>query len=97
LAFEMSSAITRKGGAPTFETVVQAIAPLVGPNMARAAARGHCEKLGLNADQLTPAGVACLVDALAPGLSVFVGRERSNAALAPIRLALERSKGAVNE
>lgn len=77
---------------PTFETVVRALAPLVGPNMARAAARGQCEKLGLDAERLSPAGLARLVDALEPGLHVFVGRERAAGALAPIRRALAASE-----
>jgi hypothetical protein len=84
----MASSNTPADDAPTLETLVRALTPLVGPNMARSAARGQCEKLGLVAEKLTPADMARLVDALAPGLRVFVGRERTDGALAPIRRAL---------
>lgn len=76
--------------APTLETVVTALGPLVGPNMARSAARGQCEKFGLDAANLSPGDLARVIDALAPGLRVFVGRARTDAALAPLRRALGR-------
>ena len=78
-----------KGGPASsrFEQVVQALAPYLGENMARSAVRGHREKLGLHPD--LPGGeLEVLIGALSPGLSVFVGREKTKEVTDGIRTAL---------
>jgi hypothetical protein len=73
--------------------VVRELTPYLGANMARSAAKMHCEKLGLLAPELREADVERLLDALAPGLRVFVGKERTDDALYLVRKALESEGG----
>jgi hypothetical protein len=68
--------------------IVAELAPLIGANMARSAARMHCEKLGLTADMWDGPDVEHLLQAFAPGLHVFVGKNKTADALNQIRRAL---------
>jgi hypothetical protein len=70
--------------------VVAELAPLIGANMARSTARMHCEKLGLTAAAAWDASdVERLLEAFAPGLRVFVGRNKTTEVLDRIRRTLE--------
>jgi hypothetical protein len=75
-------------------TIIRELAPYVGENMARAAARMHCEKLGFLAPELGAPDVERLLQALAPGLHVFIGRKKTEDALYLIRRALSEGRGA---
>ena len=70
---------------PYFEIIVRTLAPLVGSNMANAVTRGHCEKLGVPTERMSADIAEKVVQAIAPGLRVFVGGEKSEAALDRIR------------
>jgi hypothetical protein len=59
------------------DVLVRALAPFVGANMARAVARGHCEKVGITTAQVSAAQLEKLIDVLRPGLNVFVGPEKT--------------------
>jgi hypothetical protein len=63
--------------------VVEVLAPYLGGNMARAAVRGQASKLGLS-PTLDGSDLDRLLEALAPGLAVFVGREKTRALTAEI-------------
>jgi hypothetical protein len=76
-------------------TIMRTLAPYVGENMARAATLLHCEKLGFQAPQLSEPDVERLLEALAPGLHVFIGRKKTEDALQRIRQALADERGAV--
>ncbi len=68
--------------------IVGAMTPLIGENMARAAATFHCGKLGIAADAITDAQVEALVARLETGLHVFVGRGKAAAAMSDLRTRL---------
>ena len=59
----------------------------LGPAMARASVAGVAARLGLT-PPLAPRDLACLLDALAPGLAVFVGREQAEQTLVELRARL---------
>ncbi len=70
-------------------TIVRVLGPYVGANMASAATRMHCDKLGLDGTRLEPEEIDRLLDALAPGLHVFIGKKKTEEAMYDIRKALE--------
>ncbi len=72
------------------ETAARVMAPYLGENMARASARAHCRKLGIEGGEVTQEKAEALLSKLATGLSVFVGREKSAAIVEEIRQALAR-------
>ena len=69
------------------EVVVSALAPYLGTNMARAAVNGHQVKLRLS-PTLAGADLDKLLDALMPGLGVFVGRDKTRQVADEIRRAV---------
>jgi hypothetical protein len=69
------------------EVVVAALAPYLGSNMARAAVNGHQLKLGLS-PTLDGPDLDKLLDALMPGLGVFVGRDKTRQVADEIRRAV---------
>ena len=73
--------------ATAIDVVVATLSPFLGENMARAAVRGHKEKLNLHPN-LHGSDLDRLIEALGPGLSVFVGRERTREISDAIREAV---------
>ncbi len=69
--------------------LVQALAPYVGVTMASASVKGLCQKLGLDGATLRRAEVERLIDALAPGLHVYVGKEKARAIVGAIWTAMD--------
>jgi hypothetical protein len=69
------------------EVVVAALAPYLGTNMARAAVNGQQTKLGLS-PALDGTDLDRLLDALMPGLGVFVGRDKTRVVADEIRRAV---------
>ena len=74
--------------AEAVQEIVAAITPYIGENMARSAARVHCEKLGLGEGPLTPEQVDRLISRLETGLCVFMGREKASSLMSPLRARL---------
>jgi len=70
------------------DTLVGVLSPYVGENMARAAVRSQADKLGLAKGRLSVADVDGLLAAIAPGLGVFVGRDKTERILAEARTAV---------
>jgi hypothetical protein len=70
--------------------VVRVLGPYIGANMARASARGHMDKLGFGR-RLMPEDIEQLLAKLRPALSVFVGRDRTEAVLSELQAALDGS------
>ena len=68
--------------------IVAAITPFIGENMARASTRVHCEKLGIAEPEVTPQQVAMLISRLESGLRIFMGRDKANSLMAPLRVKL---------
>ncbi len=75
-------------------TIIRELTPYLGATMARAAALTNSEKLGLFAPELTAAQIDQLLDALSPGLHVFLGKKKTEDALHLVRRALATGKGA---
>jgi len=73
--------------------LVRALSPYVGATMASASVRGLCEKLRLDAANLGRAEVERLLDALAPGLHVYIGKEKAKAVLEQIWVAMDALGG----
>ena len=71
------------------EVIIGALAPYIGDNMARTSVRMHCAKLHIHPADLRPEHVDEIVAALAPGLNVFVGRDKT----AQISTAIRRAAG----
>jgi hypothetical protein len=59
------------------QTIARAMAPYVGETMARAATLAHCRKLGIGEPSVQPTEIEALLQGLANGLNVFVGKARS--------------------
>ena len=74
--------------ADAVKEIVTAITPYVGENMARSAARVHCEKLGIPDGPVTPEQIAQLIARLETGLRVFMGRDKASSLMGPLRLKL---------
>jgi len=74
--------------AAVLEAAARIMTPYLGENMARASALAHVQKLGIQGGEMTKEQAEALLGKLAPGLNVFVGRERSSAIVAQIREAL---------
>ena len=66
---------------------IDAIAPELGASMARASVLGIAARLGLRG-ALTADEVRRLLEALSPGLAVFVGREHAQVLLDAVRARL---------
>jgi hypothetical protein len=75
--------------ADAIHEIVRAITPLIGENMARSAARLHCEKLGIGDAHVTHEQIALLISRLESGLNVFIGRDRASSVMAGVRQTLE--------
>ena len=69
--------------------VVGAITPYVGATMAGASVRGFCTRLGLDVPVLDRAQVTRLLDALAPGLDVYVGKDKTTIIVREIWMTLD--------
>jgi hypothetical protein len=74
--------------AEAVQEIVIAITPFIGENMARSAARVHCEKLGIAEPHVTPHQIEMLIARLETGLCVFMGRDRAASLMTPLRLKL---------
>lgn len=58
-------------------TVQEGLAPYLGPNFARTSVTAMCEKLGIDAPDLTPEQLEALLNKLAAAMKVFVGNEKT--------------------
>ena len=74
--------------ADAVKEIVRAITPLIGENMARSAAKLHCEKLGIGDADVTHEQLSMLIARLESGLNVFIGRDRASSVMAGVREAL---------
>jgi hypothetical protein len=74
--------------ADAVQEIVTAITPFIGENMAKSAARVHCEKLGIGGVEATPEQIVLLITRLETGLFVFMGRERASSVMSPLRTRL---------
>ncbi|WP_437552528.1 hypothetical protein WME97_14645 [Sorangium sp. So ce367] len=74
--------------------LVDVLAPYLGENMARAAVCSQADKLEFKHGRLSPADVERLLDAVAPGLGVFVGRDKAQRILDEARAAIGAQGGA---
>jgi len=72
------------------DTIVAVVSPYLGETMARAAARAHCEKLGIAIDgaEITRDQLDALVKKVAQGLNIFVGREKAAVVVSQIHAAI---------
>jgi hypothetical protein len=73
--------------------LVRALSPYVGATMASASVRGLCDRLVFGRSQLGRAQVETLIESLAPGLHVFVGKEKTRVVVSEIWSAIEELGG----
>jgi hypothetical protein len=71
-----------------FDVIARVLVPYLGDAMARAALQVNRQKLGLRGPTLSAVELERLLDALTPGLHVFIGHERTQRMLDEIRGAL---------
>jgi hypothetical protein len=57
--------------------IVGVISPYVGATMAAASVRGFCTRLGLDVPQLDRGQVGRLLEAIAPALDVYIGKDKA--------------------
>ena len=69
--------------------LVRALSPYVGATMASASVRGLYQKLDLDGAHLGRAQIEKLIDALAPGLHVYIGKEKAQAVVGEIWAAID--------
>jgi len=72
----------------SLETIVAVVAPYLGETMARASVSAHCRKLGINHGQASGPQIEALIEKLALGLNIFLGRTKTGAVVDEIRKAL---------
>jgi len=73
----------------TVDSVVKVLGPYIGETMARSATEAHCQKLGMNdGASVSPEQLESLLGKLGNGLNIFLGRDRSKAAIGEVRAAL---------
>jgi len=73
----------------TVDSVVSVLGPHIGQTMARSATEAHCQKLGIgDGMSVSPEQLEILLGKLANGLNIFLGREKSQAAIGAVREAL---------
>ena len=70
------------------DTIVAVVSPYLGETMARASVFAHCQKLGINGADPTGPQLDALVDKLALGLNIFLGRTKTGTVVDEIRRAL---------
>jgi hypothetical protein len=72
------------------EKIVAVVSPYLGETMAQAAARAHCQKLGIVVDgsEITREQLDALVKKVAQGLNIFVGREKAAIVVQQIHAAM---------
>ena len=59
--------------------IAELMAPFVGATMARASVQGFAARLGLDKPRMTRAQAQTLLEALAPGLDVYIGGDKAKA------------------
>ena len=75
---------------PVVHTITQAIAPYIGQMMARTSIDAHCKRLGLDAARLAAGDVERLLQQIALGLNVFIGREKTEKVMRDVRAEIGR-------
>jgi hypothetical protein len=75
-----------------FEVIARVLVPYLGEAMARAAVQVNRDKLGLRGSTIDAKDLGRLIDALTPGLHVFVGHDRTQQMMDEIRAALGGAK-----
>jgi hypothetical protein len=73
--------------------IARALAPYLGPGMAKAAVEVNRKKLGLEDQELAPIDLDLLLAELAPGLRVFLGDVQTRRVLANIRVKVFPERG----
>lgn len=74
--------------ADAIKALVTVMAPYVGETMAHSAAEAQCHKLGVAGDSISPEQLEALLVRLGSGLNIFIGREKSSAAVEQMRAGL---------
>jgi hypothetical protein len=70
------------------QTIVDEVSPFLGVLMARSSIELHCRNLKVDGPIVTPAQIDALLQKLAMGLNVFVGRLKSEQLMQQIRRRL---------
>ena len=71
----------------TVDSVVKVLGPYIGETMARSATEAHCQKLGIQ-DGASSEELESLLGKLGGGLNIFLGRDKSKAAIGEVREVL---------
>ena len=74
------------------DAIITALAKYIGPNMARTSVHGQCAKLGLSLDAAHVDQLEALVEALCPGLNVFIGRDKAKDVRAELIAVVRRGE-----
>jgi hypothetical protein len=69
--------------------LVRAFSPYVGPTMAEASVRGICERLAGKGASMDRPRVEAVLEALEPGLRVYVGKDKTRTVMHEVRIAID--------
>lgn len=73
------------------ETISNAMAPYIGKTMAQSSIEMHCKKMGISSESMDGHQVEELLNRLALGLNIFIGRDKTVALVSEIRSGMETS------
>jgi hypothetical protein len=75
------------------QVMVSVMAPYIGETLARSAAEVHCRNVGVREAEIDAGQVELVLRKLEAGLHIFLGREKSAAAIVDMRSALRAAGG----
>ena len=71
------------------QTITESISPYIGTMMARSSVDVHCKRLGIDGDAtVTTSQINELLNQLALGLNIFIGRDKADAVIRDIRTSI---------
>jgi hypothetical protein len=72
-------------------TIANAMAPYIGITMARSSIEMHCKNMGINGQSMDGRQIDELLNRLALGLNIFIGRDKTVSLVSEIRSGMETS------
>ena len=75
---------------PVVQAITEAISPYIGQMMAQSSIQLHCKRLNIDEARIDHSQVDQLLQQLALGLNIFIGREKTETIMRDIRASVGR-------